>query len=187
MKYHFLALDLAVPRRALAPAWGQGPPRPVWSPSCVSGNLRFQNTHLHELHGVIDSWAWSGSVLLPQSCPTLCDPRDCNPPGSSVYGSLQARILKWGIFPTQGSNLGLLHCRQILYHLSYQGSPCRKQWMKDLKLTDFRSSRPPHILSVPLPDFHTGSEELLYTEGPRSEAAGFGGHPLHSVTSISRC
>ena len=28
-----------------------------------------------------------------------------------------------GIFPTQGSNLGLLHCRHILYHLSHQGSP----------------------------------------------------------------
>ena len=29
-----------------------------------------------------------------------------------------------GIFPTQGSNPGLLHCKQILYHLSHQGSPC---------------------------------------------------------------
>ena len=28
-----------------------------------------------------------------------------------------------GFFPTQGLNPGLLHCRQILYHLSYQGSP----------------------------------------------------------------
>ena len=28
-----------------------------------------------------------------------------------------------GIFPTQGSNLGLLHCRQILYHLSHLSSP----------------------------------------------------------------
>ena len=28
-----------------------------------------------------------------------------------------------GIFPTQGSNPGLLHCRQILYHLSHQGRP----------------------------------------------------------------
>ena len=27
------------------------------------------------------------------------------------------------IFPTQGSNTGILHCRQILYHLCYQGSP----------------------------------------------------------------
>ena len=31
-----------------------------------------------------------------------------------------------GIFPTQGSNLGLLDCRQILYHLRHQGSPYRK-------------------------------------------------------------
>ena len=31
-----------------------------------------------------------------------------------------------GIFPTQGSNLGLLHCRQIHYHLSHQGSPVER-------------------------------------------------------------
>ena len=34
-------------------------------------------------------------VLVTQSCPTLCDPMDCRPPGSSVHGNLQARILKW--------------------------------------------------------------------------------------------
>ena len=45
----------------------------------------------------------------------------------TVHGILQARILVGGcsllqgIFLTQGSNLGLLHCRQILYQLSYQG------------------------------------------------------------------
>ena len=39
--------------------------------------------------------------LVAQSCPTLCDPMDCSPPGSSVHGILQARIL--GIFPTQVS------------------------------------------------------------------------------------
>ena len=46
-------------------------------------------------------------------------------------GILQARTLEWvaqlpllqGIFPTQGLKPDLLHCRQILYHLSYQGSP----------------------------------------------------------------
>ena len=54
---------------------------------------------------------------VAQSCPTLRDPMDCSPPGSSVHSLLQ------GIFPTQGSNPGLLHCRQILYHLSHQGSP----------------------------------------------------------------
>ena len=31
-------------------------------------------------------------VIVPQLCPTLCDPMDCNPPDSSVHGLLQARI-----------------------------------------------------------------------------------------------
>ena len=34
-------------------------------------------------------------VLVAQSCQTLCDPTDCSPPGSSVRGILQARILEW--------------------------------------------------------------------------------------------
>ena len=64
-------------------------------------------------------------VLLTQSCLTHQDPTDCSSPGSSVYGILQERMLEWvhfllqGIFPIKGSNLGLPHCRQILYHLSH--------------------------------------------------------------------
>ena len=57
---------------------------------------------------------WSYSVA--QSCPTLCDPMDCSPLGSSVRGILQARIagvgchvLLQGIFLTQRRNLRLLH------------------------------------------------------------------------------
>ena len=34
-------------------------------------------------------------MLVAQSCPTLCDPTDCNLPGSSVCGILQARIMEW--------------------------------------------------------------------------------------------
>ena len=42
--------------------------------------------------------------LVTQSCPTLCDPRDCSPPGSTVQGILQARILEWvAIFFSKGS------------------------------------------------------------------------------------
>ena len=37
--------------------------------------------------------------LVTQSCPTLCDPMDCGPPGSSVHGILQARIPKWVVIP----------------------------------------------------------------------------------------
>ena len=111
--------------------------------------------------------------LLTQLCLTLCDPMDCSPPGSSVHGIFQERILEWvampssressqprikpwsptfqvdslpsepprkpkntgvgslshlqGNFPTQESNQGPLHCRQILYKLSYPGSPGRLQ------------------------------------------------------------
>ena len=35
-----------------------------------------------------------------QSCLTLCDPMDCSPPGSSVHGLLQARILEWVVMPS---------------------------------------------------------------------------------------
>ena len=106
---------------------------------------------------------------VAKSCLTLCDPKDCSPPDSSVHGILQARGLHWvaipfprgssqlrnqtqvsciagnslpaelpgkpkntgvgslillpGIFPTQESTRGVLHCRWILYQLSYQGRP----------------------------------------------------------------
>ena len=33
---------------------------------------------------------------VAQSCPTLCNPMDCSPPGSSVHGIFQARVLEWG-------------------------------------------------------------------------------------------
>ena len=39
--------------------------------------------------------SWKLKVSVTQSCPTLCDPKDYSPPGSSVHGILQARLLKW--------------------------------------------------------------------------------------------
>ena len=109
-------------------------------------------------------------MLSHSSYPTLCNPMDCSPPGSSVHGdspgkntrvgchallqgnlpntgfeprspALQVdsspskqpgkpQILEWvaslfyqGTLLTQELNWGLLHCRQILYQLSYPGSP----------------------------------------------------------------
>ena len=86
----------------------------------------------------IPSWVCESENII---CSTVSDSlwsMDCNPPGSSVHGISQARILEWvafsfskGIFLTQGSNPGLLHCRQILYHLSHQGvvvSYCGSNW-----------------------------------------------------------
>ena len=66
--------------------------------------------------------------LVTRSCLTLCDPVDCNRPGSSVHGEspgkntgVNCHALLQGIFPTQGSNPGFPHCRWILYQLSHQG------------------------------------------------------------------
>ena len=65
-------------------------------------------------------------VLVAQSCLTLYNPMDCSLLGSSVHGKYPGKntgvgchAFLQGIFPTQGSNLGLLHGRQILYHLSH--------------------------------------------------------------------
>ena len=61
-----------------------------------------------------------------QLCPSLCNAIGCLLPASPVCGILQARntgvgchVPLQGIFPTQGLNLGLLHYRQILYHLNH--------------------------------------------------------------------
>ena len=52
---------------------------------------------------------------------------DCSLSGSSIHGIFQTtgvgcHFLLQETFPTQESNQGLLHCRQILYQLSYEGS-----------------------------------------------------------------
>ena len=63
--------------------------------------------------------------LATQLCPTICDPMDCSLTGCSVHEDslgknigMGSHALFQGIFPTQGSNPGLPHRRQILYHLA---------------------------------------------------------------------
>ena len=69
-------------------------------------------------------------VLVAQLCLSLCHPVDCGPPGSSVHGDSPGKNTGVGshsllqrVFPTQGSNLGLVHYRQILYCLNREGNP----------------------------------------------------------------
>ena len=75
-------------------------------------------------------WEKKKESEVTQLCLTPWDSVDCSLPGSSIHEILQAIILEWvaisfsrGIFPIQGSNLHLSHCRQMLYPLSHQGSP----------------------------------------------------------------
>ena len=95
----------------------------------------FTQTHVHWVGDAIQlshplSSPWVSEVSeVAQSCPTLGDPMDCSLPGSSIHGIFPGKNTGVGchcllqeIFPTQGLNLSLQHCRQTLYHLSHQGS-----------------------------------------------------------------
>ena len=100
----------------------------------LQGIYQTQGLNLHLLwllhcRWILYCWAINGSpedvvgslqVSVAQLFPTLCDPMDYSPPGSSFCGIFQARIWDWVAIP---SNLCLPHCRQILYHLSHQGTP----------------------------------------------------------------
>ena len=76
-----------------------------------------------------------------QLCLILCDPMDCNPPGSSVHGILQARILEWVAIPFSrgssqlGLNPHLLHWQAESCPLSHLGSPKVKLLGTQLYLT----------------------------------------------------
>ena len=92
----------------------------------LSENDSLYHSQNRKLKGILvivtnkDSYVCACPVA--QLCSTLCDTMDCSPPGSSVHGILQARIL-WvavsssrGSSLTQGSNPRLLHSREIPYH-----------------------------------------------------------------------
>ena len=95
---------------------------------CLATNLKgtcFQNV------------TWLKWSEVAQSCPTLCDPVDCSPPGFSVHGILQARILEWiAISFSRGSSWPrnrtqvLLHCRQILSPTELWGQPYSHYWLQ---------------------------------------------------------
>ena len=80
--------------------------------------------------------------LVAQSCQTPCNPMDCSPAGTTIHwdsSGKNTRVgshgLLQGIFPTQGSNQGLQHCRRILHRLSHQGSPVTSCQSESLLLT----------------------------------------------------
>ena len=118
---------------------------------------------------------------------------DCSLPGSSVPGILQARILEWvaisffkEIFPTQGWNPGLPHCRQMLYHLSHQGSLSLKimnsnyytqQYIKHQVLTQsFLTLRDPMDCSPPGSSVHGTSQARILEWVAISFSRGFSQH-----------
>ena len=87
-------------------------------------------------------------MLGIQSCPTLCNPMDCSPPGSSLRGILQARILEWVAIPfSKGSNQGVLHCRQIFYCCFPVGSDDKESAFSEF-YQKFREELTPILLKL---------------------------------------
>ena len=67
-----------------------------------------------------------GESEVAQLCLTLCDPMDCSPPGSSIHGIFQARVLEWGAIA-----FSTLVVQWIEIHLSVQGT-----WVQSLVRED---------------------------------------------------
>ena len=96
------------------------------------------------------STAWDKSESESCSvCLTLCDPIDYTVHGIHSRKNIGAGSLPLlqGVFPTQGLNPGLPHCRRVLYQMSHKGSPRMLEWVA--YPFSRGSSRPRNQIRVP--------------------------------------
>ena len=105
--------------------------------------------------------SFSKMLIVAQSCLTLCNPMDYSPPGSSVHGILQAKILEWVAIsfsrgssqPRNRTHISFIG-RQILYHWATGEDLAWWLWMQsdwqifsvDVSPLKFRRSESPQIL-----------------------------------------
>ena len=101
---------------------------------------------------------WIGKNMCPvtHSGLTLCDPMDCSPPGSSIHGDSPGKntgvgcyAFLQGIFPTQGLNPGLLHCRQIFFTI-WATREAQEKAQSTFNPTRFGSSKMKCFIRSPL-------------------------------------
>ena len=74
--------------------------------------------------------------LVAWSCPTLCNPRDCSPPGSSVYGILQARILEWVAISNTSIHFPVEELLTEIDSTVFPDARVDRAWMYDLILVN---------------------------------------------------
>ena len=92
--------------KLLTPRWSRAPQAPTTEPMCCKAAISpsiimkssFCSLQLGKAHTAKeDPAAAAAAAKSLQSHPTLSDPVDCSPPGSSVHGISQARVLEWGV------------------------------------------------------------------------------------------
>ena len=71
------------------------PPVPPGKPSLLQSDTRRKLDYNGKTHNIINRMKYAAAATSLQLCPTLCDPTDGTPPGSTVPGILQARTLEW--------------------------------------------------------------------------------------------
>ena len=132
--------------------WPQDWKRSVFIPISKKGNAKECSNNC-----TIALISRNSKVLVTQCCPTLCYPMDCSLRGSSVHGTLQARILEWLPFPSPGdpSNPGAEFRSPVLQAdslpLSHQGSP----YASKVKLKILQT-RPQQYMNWEIPDVQAG-------------------------------
>ena len=111
------------------------------SPSVVSSSVRLHRQQPTRLphpwdspgkntgvgcHFLLQCMKVKSESEVAQSCPTLSNPMDCSPPGSSVHGIFQARVLEWGAIAFSVANVWyLLNLTKQVIKLPQTGSCCR--------------------------------------------------------------
>ena len=129
---------------------------------------------------------------LLQSCLTLCDPTDCSPPGLSVHGILQARILEWVATPRDFSHPGFKPVSPALQADSLPSEPPGKgrRYLKADKETKAQSVPDSDTLlpgtprALALPVLTRGSSPSRLSVGTHSEAPMLILRISHSLTFI---
>ena len=78
------------------------------------GNYYYYKHMVHLVGNLVTLPSQSSNASRQGACPTPCDPVACSPPGSSVHGILQARILEWIAMPfSRGSSCPICTCYSL--------------------------------------------------------------------------
>ena len=83
---------------------------------------------------------------VAQSCPTLSNPTDCSPPGSSIHGIFQARVLEWDAISfsdmeqQNGSNLEKEYIKVVYCHPAYLTVYCHPAYLTYMQIMSCRMS-----------------------------------------------
>ena len=125
----------------------------------------------------------AAAAKLLQSCPTLCDPTDSNPPGSPVPGILQARTLEWVAisFPNawkwkvKGKSLSRVRLFATLWTAAYQAPP------------SMGFSRQEYWSGVPLPSLILYMRKVKFAEIKPSIMSTKAGGPKRALETYSFC